>query len=104
MTSLTGGSEMVDNPGNLAVWIAQIILVALFGGGAGAGGWLAWRAKRRADKAKVAASTEVATDEHRRDTRKELRLMSDYCHELRAQVSDLGGKPEDWPDTLRHLI
>lgn len=83
---------------------AQVLLIFLFGGGAAGGGYLAWRAKARADKAKVAKDSREAAKEHQRDMQKELRLMADYCHELRRQVMNLGGIPEDWPETIRHLV
>lgn len=87
----------------VAVRFIQVILVALVGGGTAGGGWLAWRAKRKADVAKVASSAADAEEQHKRDTIKELRLLSDYAHELRGQVMELGQRPLDWPDSIRHL-
>src|SRR5699024_8409756 len=77
----------------LAVNFVRAILVAVITAGAGGGGWLAWRAKRKADAEKVARSTAQADLQHRSDRIKELRLMSDYCHVLRAGYVDLGSTP-----------
>src|SRR5699024_2551457 len=99
-TGSTGGNPTMGESTTveLTVRFVQAILVALITAGAGGGGVLAWRAKRKADAERVARSAAEADRQHRRDRTKELRLMSDYCHVLRAGYVELGASPPPWPD------
>lgn len=93
---------MENTGGAFAINLVQVLLGAIVGGG-GVGTIISAITAWRSHRARVEGDERKAKDQLATDLRGENRALADYAHDLRRQVSELGGTPHPWPEELKHL-
>lgn len=81
-------------PGQAAAIIASIAALIT-----AAVGWVKNRQDKRAGVRTQEREDEAYERDRRRRAEARVRVLDDYAHCLRRQVTDLGGVPAPWPDS-----